>query len=391
LLKAHDIRTLDILAKKRAKMENDLAVLQDEMRKSMLKLSFNLLILPKDVDLRNWHSDDFAAKYMPEAYADKLAESRIVSVQHILPTLQQKIVWPERNRTVILVGTRGEVTKMHRSPKGDMVQSVPAGTMVLGYELSRTLKLNPGDKAQMFGREFTVHKCHEERGSRDDMTVWIPLAEAQGILDKKGLINGILALECLCATSALDKVRSDVAAILPDTQVTEFASRALARAEARSRVAEEEAAALRLEEESRAKLKEQREAFADTLVPLIILASTVWIAILGFVNVRERRSETGILRAIGMRSRQILTLFLAKSFLMGLAGGIIGCAAGAAAGRTLGAALDQGEGIIPAAELVDAWLLAVGIASAVVLAVVAGLVPAVLASRQDPAEVLREE
>ena len=44
---------------------------------------------------------------MPESYVDKLASSKIVSVNHLLPSVSRKIEWPEQKRDVILIGTRG--------------------------------------------------------------------------------------------------------------------------------------------------------------------------------------------------------------------------------------------------------------------------------------------
>jgi len=47
LLQVHDHRTHEILTEKEEETKKKMAMLQDEMRKATLKLSFNLLILPK--------------------------------------------------------------------------------------------------------------------------------------------------------------------------------------------------------------------------------------------------------------------------------------------------------------------------------------------------------
>ena len=64
------------------------------------------------------------------------------------------------------------------------------------------------------------------------------------------------------------------------------------------------------------------------LVPVVMVGAAVWVALLSWGNVRERRPEIGILRALGLGSRQILLVFLSRAVLMGLAGGGLGCAAG---------------------------------------------------------------
>jgi len=129
LLRIHDIQTGKLLEQKQAKLEQRMAQLQDDTRKAMLKLGFNIVILPKDQNLSDWYAEDYASKYMPEDYADRLANSGVVTVRHLLPSLQQKIEWPERKRKIILVGARGEVPELHKSPVKPLVQPFRPGRL----------------------------------------------------------------------------------------------------------------------------------------------------------------------------------------------------------------------------------------------------------------------
>jgi len=390
LLKAHDARTLQILAQKEQETKARMAGLGDDMRKAMLRLGFNIVILPKDQNLGDWYADDYASKYMPEDYATKLAQSKIITIQHLLPSLQQKVKWPEMKRTIILVGTRGEVQKLHADPMKPLVQPVLPGTIVLGCELHQSLGLKVGDKLQLLGRQFTVHACHAERGNKDDITAWISLPEAQELLGRKGQINAILAVECSCAWADAPKVRAEIAKILPDTQIIERASEALARAEARLKVDAESIAAVDRERESRARLRDERERLVSILVPVVLIASAAWIAFLAFINTRDRRSEIGILRALGLRGRKILFIFLGKAALMGIGGGMMGVLGGCLIGRQLGMNLDGMEAVTTPAAF-DPRLLILGLALAPLLTMVASWLPALIASAQDPADALREE
>ncbi|NQT21671.1 MAG: ABC transporter permease [Planctomycetes bacterium] len=391
LLGAYDVRTRQILALKEAETEQKMNALQDQVRKAMLGLGFNVVILPKDQNLGDWYADDYASRYMPEEYVTRLAKSDIITVRHLLPSLQQKVKWPEMKRTIILVGTRGEAPDLHASPKKPMVQPVPAGRIVLGHELRQSLGLEVGDTVALMGREFTVHRCHAERGTKDDITAWISLEEAQELLDKKGLINAILAVECKCAWADLPKVRAEITRILPDTQVIERASKALARAEARTKVAEEARAAVLREKQNRAELRGERERFASVLVPVVMVASAAWVAFLALANVRERRAEIGILRALGLRSRQILLLFLSKAVAMGLAGGAVGFFGGRLIGQYLGTTLDDIGADAAGTTLFDPKHIVPALVMAPLLAVVASWIPAMIAARQDPADILRQE
>ena len=238
ILQKHDARTEQVITAKEAETRQEMAKLEDDYRKLTLKMGFNVLILPKGQDLSDLYADDFASKYMPEEYATRLAKSRVATINHVLPSLQQKVKWPECERTVLLMGVRGEVYIQSKQQK-PLLEPVAPGTMILGHELARNLALKAGDKTKLMGREFTVTKVNAERGNKDDITVWISLAEAQEMLGKPGLINGILALDCTCDTvDRLGRIRPEIARILPDTQLIEYASQALARAEARQRAAD---------------------------------------------------------------------------------------------------------------------------------------------------------
>ena len=393
LLKVHEYQTHKILHEKEEDTRKKMAVLKDEMRKATLKLSFNLLILPQKQSLRDLHMKGYPSEYMPEDYVTRLANSGIVLVRHLLPTLQQRIKWPERRRTITLVGARGEVPNLHKSPRQPLVEPVPEGTIVLGYGLHHSLDLHVGDKVTLLGREFTVHKCYEERGSKDDFTAWIHLRAAQELLKKEGMINAILALECVCSQmeGLLPKVRQEIEQILPGTQVIEQGTKALARAEARARVGQEAEAAIERERQHRNQMRSERELFAAILVPLVMVACAVWIGLLGFNNVRDRKNEIAIQRAMGFRTRQILFLFLSKFLIMGLLGGAIGIIAGFGMGRWLGIATEKNIVEITDGNLFDPGLLLLVLLIAPALTVLSGWVPALLATRQDPAVILREQ
>ena len=115
-----------------------------------------------------------------------------------------------------------------------------------------------------------------------------------------------------------------------------------------------------------------------------MIACAVWVAFLALANVRERRNEIGILRAIGLRSRQISTAFLGKAFLFGLAGGATGWAAGYAIAIAWSKPL-------PPASLFDLKLLVACMTVSPLLSLIGSWIPAILAAQQQPADILREE
>ena len=387
LLQADERRTDHLLTEKEAEVAKAGAGLEDAIRRITKGLGFNVIILPEDQDLNEMHLEGSLSKQMPEEYVHRLAKSKIVTVNHLLPTVMKKLTWPETGLSVVLYGIRGEVPLQHRDPKKPLLDTVPEGTMNIGHHVSQKLGLREGDETVLLDQKFSVGKVHGERGNIDDGTVWINLAKAQELLGMQNLIHAIQALECHCAGDRISQIRAEIAGILPGTQVVERGPPALARAEARDRARQSAEDALARAVASRRELRGQREAFAAVLAPLICVGAAVWIGFLMLGNVRERRAEIGILRAIGFRSSQILLLFLGKAVLFGIVGTVLGFVAGALAGASLGE-MPVGLAWLQDPEAPVHFGLALSLA--VALSVFAGWIPALSAARQDPALVLQE-
>jgi putative ABC transport system permease protein len=113
-----------------------------------------------------------------------------------------------------------------------------------------------------------------------------------------------------------------------------------------------------------------------------LIVGAVGVANIMIISVLERRSEIGLRRALGATKAQIRTQFLAESILLALIGGVVGVLAGAAA--TAVYASSKGWAIVIPAQ---AWTG--GIASAILIGAIAGLMPAVRASRMPPTVALR--
>ena len=389
LLDAHDERTHQILAEKEARTAEEMARMEDDYRQIMKKMGFNLLVLPAGQSLESYYATGYVTEYMPEEYVHRLANSGLMTIRHLLPSIERKIAWPEqKGRSIILVGTRGEVPVTHLAPKEPMLLAVNPGEIKVGYQLASTLGLKVGDRVRLLGESFRVSEIYDERGSKDDITVWIDLAKAQEMFGLQGKINAILALKCLCLGNELSQIRRDVARILPETQVIEVDSKVVTRAEARERAGAAAATALAAEQLNRARMRGEVEKFAAWLIPMVIIGSTVWITLLALGNVRSRRNEIGILRALGLRSVQILNIFLAKAILLGIIGAFIGFFAGFAIGVSSG---ELSVNMQSAAKLFNPLLFLLVLFTAPLLAALASWIPALIAAGQDPAEVLREE
>ena len=389
LLDAHDERTGQILVEKEARTAEEMARMEDDYRKIMKKMGFNLLILPAEQSLENYYATGYVTEHMPEEYVHRLAGSGLMTIRHLLPSIEQKITWPEqKGRSIILVGTRGEVPFTHRAPKEPMLLAVNPGEMIVGYQLATSLGRKVDDRVRLFRESFRISEIHDERGTKDDITVWIDLAKAQEMFGLQGKINAILALKCHCLGNEVSQIREDVARILPETQIVEVDSKVVTRAEARDRARAAAEMALAAERANRARMRGELEKFAAWLIPMVIIGSTVWIALLALGNVRHRRSEIGILRAVGLRSVQVLNIFLAKAVLLGIIGAFLGYLAGFAVGVASG---ELTMNMQTAGKLFNPGLFFLVLFTAPLLSALASWIPALIAAGQDPAEVLREE
>ncbi|NWK54363.1 hypothetical protein HW115_01980 [Verrucomicrobiaceae bacterium N1E253] len=323
-MRSYDLKTEQQLAELDQKTKETNQKLNDQIRKTMKGLGFNVHIYPATQQLSEVYAQGYASETMPEAYAQTLADSSIVSINHLLPRLSRRILWKENNTEIMLIGVDGQVPISHRNPTKPIMQPVPPGSAVIGAELAKQFKLKVRESITINQQSFTIHQIHPPRGTIDDITIWIPLKSAQNMLNLPGKINAILALGCNCTSiDRLGTIRKELKTILPNTQVIEIESKALARAESRNKVREESERTRQNIVTSRKQGRSDRQAFVTLLTPLILIASLVGLFTLCLFNVRDRRPEIGLLLSMGIPSSKIFTLFLGRAALIGCSGTLI--------------------------------------------------------------------
>ena len=99
------------------------------------------------------------------------------------------------------------------------------------------------------------------------------------------------------------------------------------------------------------------------------------------------------MKSLGARNRDIRRLFLLEAAWIGLIGGIVGLSGGWLLGKLLNVIARGAFDLPPRTSLfhVSLWLAAGSLAFAVAVSVVAGVIPAIRASRKDPVVALRYE
>lgn len=242
---------------------------------------------------------------------------------------------------------------------------IGAGEAVIGKQLASDLGMRVGDKLRLdggLGRESVVNVAGIfELGVRelDARYVYLDMKQAQSLLDLPG------------AATIIDVTVDDI--FEAQTVAARIARLTGLKAESWMETNAQLMNALRSQSLS-----------TQMISVFVALSVALGIASVLSVSVVQRTREIGILRAMGTTRRQMLGVFLVQGALFGLAGSLLGTAAGyglVAAFNTFGPKLFY----IP----VDGWLPVAATGLATLTGIVSAAVPARRAASLDPVEAIR--
>ena len=125
-------------------------------------------------------------------------------------------------------------------------------------------------------------------------------------------------------------------------------------------------------------------------VSISLVVSSIMIGIITYISVLERTKEIGILRSIGASKKDISRVFNAETLIIGLSAGLLGIIITVILNIPINAIINSLASVSSIAHLpiVGAIILVV---ISILLTVIAGLLPAKMASKKDPVEALRTE
>jgi ABC-type lipoprotein release transport system permease subunit len=258
--------------------------------------------------------------------------------------------------------------------------------LVIGRGLAEALGVELGDRVTLLGKG--LHEAMRQRtvtivgiydlGMRDaeKVSVFITLGEAQSLYNLSGQ-----STEVTLGLQEVGQEKQVVAALQRAFPNLEVDSWETLRPELRQTM-------------------DTKAAVSSFFAFIVILIAAIGILNLMLMAVFERTREMGILAAVGMKGRQIMTLFLWEGTLIGVVGAVVGCALGTLAlvvlnqlgGLDFSSASSMGEAtalmgnhIYPAISAANTFNRGLAVA---IIAALAALYPAWQASHQEPAQAL---
>jgi putative ABC transport system permease protein len=302
-----------------------------------------------------------------EQYVGKLAALPVNA--RFSPIIEQPAMIDGRSSTTLygvdlIAGGSGDSTDF------DVTQL--ESTAIVSDDLATRLQLKKGDAIQLKGRDRTAAFTIRAIASRQSAEwVAIDIAAAQQLLDMYGKLDRIEVF--LSGGQDVGDVARRVRAAVP-------ASWDIQTPGARS-------------EENRRMLRAFRWnlrilSYISLLVGAFLIYNTI------AVSVVRRRTEIGVLRALGTSSRGVLAVFLGEAAMLGVVGSLLGIGLGRLlAAALLGMISDTVNALFTTSAPGAIGLSAASIAAALVtgtgVAVVSALIPAREAARVAPAEAMR--
>jgi putative ABC transport system permease protein len=242
--------------------------------------------------------------------------------------------------------------------------------VMIGDLLAEDMKKKPGDTLEIEGSTFTVCGIYHADSALEADAVILPLDQIQKLSSLQGKVSTFHvrlkpAPKGVSQDEFIKRAQAQIEAALPGLRAVPAAERAnnnqfvqMARA----------------------------STWGTSLIALLI-------GILGIANtmamsVFERTREIGILRALGWKRWQVLSLIQMEAAALGLGGGLLGIGLGYGALRVL-AHLPQTATIVSAS--VPLPLLGEALGIAVLAGLAAGALPAWRGAKLSPVEALRHD
>ncbi len=348
---------------------------QKEITRNARDIGSNVVIIPAELDQFQYHSDGgYSDVTMSADLVQQLIEYK-ASLNHLIPMLERKAecVFGEKTATARIVGLSASIPMPGR-PKAPMQKSIQDGKVQLGSELAEKLgiKRDETPEIQINGEYFFVSRVNRANGTWQDAAVFLDLKTVQSLFGVRNQISRIEAIECTSEQCELTGLKSDVVLANELARITDKALilRREKMAAARSNI--------------RVISRDNLRLLQNMLWALLAIA----IIALSSLNSFQRKSEVGVLQALGYGQWRVVILFVSRAVLLTILGAAIGIACGAFVALLQSQSLFKATG----SKLTIDWQAAIVVGVvATLLAALASSLPSLVAAMRHPAEIIGKE
>jgi len=234
------------------------------------------------------------------------------------------------------------------------------GEVLLGAEVAAVLDKGPGGTVVSGGRTFRVAGVLHPTGEKEDTMVIADIRDVQALAKTPKAVT-FFEVAALCKDCPVEDIVGQIGSVLPGARVS----------------------AIRQVVENRKAAVDQfrRLGIAVSAIVLAIGGLMVFVTVMG--NVRERTREIGVLRAVGFRRRDIVSLLFWEtgwvSLLSAVSGAVFGMAAAMLASPLFG--VERAEVLLTPAVS--------GVVVGMVLGLLGNVPPARRAAALSPTEAIR--
>ena len=259
---------------------------------------------------------------------------------------------------------------------------------VAGAALAQRLNLRSGAKVKMDsgGRSRTMTITGvASTGGREDDAILAPLEIAQDLAGRPGQYRRLLVSALTKPADAFSE--RDPSSMTPADYDRWYCSPYISSIshQIQQQLPGVEVRAIRQVAEGEGRILTRVSGLMWLVTFAALFAAALAVGATSATTVLERRSEIGLMKALGASRGAVSAFFAAEQLFLALVGGILGYALGLALARALGL------GIFGVAPTLRWILLPIVLVLAAVVALLGSLFPLARASRVDPAPVLRGE
>jgi putative ABC transport system permease protein len=278
----------------------------------------NVLVLPKNASAS---SADTLPETIAKSVPTEVPGGHVQKISLLYLVASVSTAQSGKSISAVVAGTNPRAFLRGVAMQAGGPVSVPPSTgreCVVGINAARKLSAEKNPEIGLDKAELTLTKAARketcevasfrergERGGPEDDQIEIGLRVAQRLADLPGRIS-VLELVVPGTPNEIQRYIVDLQRMLPDAEVRPVRQFTEAQAKIYGRIS---------------------GLLTATVIVVLVLTSLCVMAAMTNVAM-ERKNDVGLMKAIGGATRRVLRLFLAEAALLGLAGGLLGAAAG---------------------------------------------------------------